>query len=255
MSAAKDRSRSLPARLLVAVVCVLAGVLLVTSAISSHGTELRAGRYGDLDSLVNQEANDVAGLRAQAADLNDQVNRLTTALGTHAARRAQRRANALAGPAGLEPVSGAGVTISLDDAPEDVQKSADIDVSKLVVHQQDIQAVANALWAGGARAITIQGQRLVSTTGIKCVGNTVVLHDVPYAPPYVLSAVGSPQALVASVDASPYIGYYMQVVRAYDLGWSLEVKSHLRLPAYEGSTDLHYARAASSLADSAHSGT
>ena len=52
------------------------------------------------------------------------------------------------------------------------------------MHQQDIQAVVNALWAGGAEAMTIQGQRVISTTGIKCVGNTVVLHGVPYSPPY-----------------------------------------------------------------------
>ena len=44
--------------------------------------------------------------------------------------------------------------------------------------------MVNALWRGGAEAMTIQGQRVISTTGIKCVGNTVVLHGIPYAPPY-----------------------------------------------------------------------
>ncbi len=58
------------------------------------------------------------------------------------------------------------------------------------MHQQDIQAYVNALWAGGAEAITLQGQRLISTTGIKCVGNTVVLDGVPYSPPYVIEAIG-----------------------------------------------------------------
>ena len=84
------------------------------------------------------------------------------------------------------------MTITLTDAPDAVQDSvAEDDVSNLVVHQQDIQAVANALWAGGAEAMTIQGQRVVSTTGIRCVGNSVVLHDVPYAPPYVIRAIGA----------------------------------------------------------------
>ena len=50
--------------------------------------------------------------------------------------------------------------------------------------------MVNALWSGGAEAMTIQGQRVISTTGIKCVGNTVLLHGVPYSPPYVITAVG-----------------------------------------------------------------
>ena len=55
--------------------------------------------------------------------------------------------------------------------------------------------MVNALWSGGAEAMTIQGQRVIATTGIKCVGNTVVLHGVPYAPPYVISAIGDPEKL------------------------------------------------------------
>ena len=54
----------------------------------------------------------------------------------------------------------------------------------VVVHQQDIQAVVNAMWRAGAEAVTIQGQRVISTTGIKCDGNLVSLHGVPYYPPY-----------------------------------------------------------------------
>ena len=58
--------------------------------------------------------------------------------------------------------------------------------------------MVNALWSGGAEAMTIQGQRVISTTAVKCVGNTVVLHGIPYAPPYVISAIGNrpaPRAL------------------------------------------------------------
>ena len=56
----------------------------------------------------------------------------------------------------------------LTDAPPSVAESSQQDPNRLVVHQQDIQAVVNALWKGGATAVTIQGQRVVSTTGIKC---------------------------------------------------------------------------------------
>jgi uncharacterized protein YlxW (UPF0749 family) len=230
-------------RLMAPLVFVLAGALFITSAVSSGGTDLRAGRYQDLAGLLNAQSRQVQGLRAQAATLSDQVNQLTANLGTKGVvRQAQAKADTLRGPAGLEPASGSGLTITLNDAPQDIQRTADIDVKYLIVHQQDIQAVANALWAGGASAMTIQGQRVVSTTGIKCVGNTVVLHDVPYAPPYVISAIGPINKLVSAVSSSDYIALYLQVVRQYALGWNLKVESNLTFPGYNGSTELRYAR-------------
>jgi uncharacterized protein YlxW (UPF0749 family) len=111
------------------------------------------------------------------------------------------------------------------------------------VHQQDIQAVVNALWAGGAEAMTIQGQRVISTTGIKCVGNTVVLHGVPYSPPYRIAAIGNPAELQASLDASDYIDAYLTVVESHGLGYEVIPTGRLELPAYRGSTALKYAQA------------
>jgi uncharacterized protein YlxW (UPF0749 family) len=113
------------------------------------------------------------------------------------------------------------------------------------VHQQDIQAVANALWAGGAEAMTIQGQRVVSTTGIKCVGNVVILHGVPYSPPYRISAIGPADQMLTSVTTSPYIQLYLQVVRSSQLGWDVAVDDSMDMPGYTGSTDLEFARPAS----------
>jgi uncharacterized protein YlxW (UPF0749 family) len=242
------RSRSLSWRLLAPAVFVLAGALFVTSAVSSGGTDLRAGRYDDLAGLVSAEAADVASLRERAADLTHEVNRLSDVLADGEAagsvKAAQAKADALDGPAGLEPVHGPGLTITLTDAPEEIRDSWDGDVNDLLVHQQDLQAVANALWAGGAEAMTIQGQRVVSTTGIKCVGNTVVLHDVPYAPPYVISAIGPTDRMLESVDDSPYIEAYLQVVETAELGWDVDVESRLEMPGFEGSTELSYARPA-----------
>jgi len=235
------RTRSLVWRLLAPAVFLFAGALFVTSMVSSQGTDLRAGRYDDLRGLANAQAKDLEGLRTRAADLTAEVDRLTKDLGSTGAGAAQQEAAALAGPAGLSPVRGPGVTISLNDAPDDALAAAGDDVSDLIVHQQDIQAVANALWAGGAEAMTIQGQRVVATTGIKCVGNTVVLHGVPYSPPYRLSAIGPVDGMLAAVDGSPYIALYLQQV-GKGLGWDVRRESRLSLPGYDGSTELDYAR-------------
>jgi uncharacterized protein YlxW (UPF0749 family) len=235
---------SLAWRLLAPAVFVVAGALFITSMVSSGGTDLRAGRYDDLQGLANADAQDLQGLQHQEATLNAQVDRLTKNLNSATPGSEQRRASTLKGPVGLLPVHGPAVTITLDDAPDDVLRAAGADVSDLLVHQQDIQAVANALWAGGAEAMTIQGQRVVNTTGIKCVGNTVILHGVPYSPPYRIAAIGPQRAMLSAVSASPYIKLYRDLIPE-GLGWNVAQQPSLDMPGYQGSTELHYARPAS----------
>ena len=238
------RNRGLGWRLLVPGMFLLAGTLFVTSAVSSDGTDLRAGRYGDLSTVVRQATEEADALRTQRNDLAHQVEALTAKLSDGTVTTAKQKVDELKGPAGLAPVKGPGLTVELDDAPADEIASSDLDPNLLVVHQQDIQAVVNALWAGGAEGMTIQGQRVVSTTGIKCVGNTVVLHGIPYSPPYVITAVGDPATMLTSINESPYIDIYLDYVEAYNLGWDVLPHNEVRLPAYDGPLDLDYARPA-----------
>jgi uncharacterized protein YlxW (UPF0749 family) len=223
---------------------VAVGVLLVTSAITSGGTDLRPGRYDDLADLARAETQRVQALRARVDDLNAEVELLGQQVSSPALRREQRRIARLQAPAGLTAVEGPGVTVTLQDAPESVRESAGDQVSNTIVHQQDIQAVVNALWLGGAEAMTLQGQRVVSTTGIKCVGNTVLLHGVTYSPPYVVSAIGDVAAMQASIASSRYIGAYLEAVDQDQLGWELDVEHRLTAPAYDGPTDLSFAHSA-----------
>lgn len=230
-------------RLLAPATFVLAGALFVASANTAGGTDIRGGRITDLAGLAQAEADKLEELRAEQARLSTQIEELSEEL-TGSTSQVVERARRLREPAGLSPVRGPGLTVTLSDAPDAVIESAETDINNLVVHQQDIQAVVNALWAGGAEAMTVQGQRVVSTTGIRCVGNTVVLHDVPYAPPYVISAIGPTDRMLAAIDESPYIGFYLEVVEQYQLGWDLRLEDELEMPGYAGSTALAYARPA-----------
>jgi uncharacterized protein YlxW (UPF0749 family) len=240
------RDRALLWRALALAGFLLAGALFVTSAVSSDGTDFRAGRYGDLSTVVSQATEEADALRARRNELSQEVERLSADLRDTRVAKEQERTGALEVPAGLTPMSGPGLTVELDDAPAEKISAADVDPNYLVVHQQDIQAVVNAMWAGGAEGITIQGQRVISTTGIKCVGNTVVLHGIPYSPPYVVTAVGDPASMLTAINESPYIGIYLDYVEdpRYQLGWNVLPHSQVRLPGYEGSLDLDYARPA-----------
>jgi uncharacterized protein YlxW (UPF0749 family) len=231
-------------------VVLASGALFAVSAADSGGTDLRPGRYTDLASLVQSEADEVKGLQDRVADLHTQVDGLTDAVGTIRVRRAREQIDELNDPAGLEPRSGPGISITLADSPQDVfnaalESGADTQqLNRYVVHQQDIQAVVNALWHGGAEAVTIAGQRVISTTGIKCEGNAVQLQGVPYPQPYVIQAVGDPGALVGAIDSDPLVvGYRADATNpSIDIGWELQTEDHVEAPAYDGLTDLHYAK-------------
>jgi uncharacterized protein YlxW (UPF0749 family) len=111
----------------------------------------------------------------------------------------------------------------------------------LVVHQQDMEHVINALWAGGAEAMTLQGERVTSTSAFRCSGNILLLHGKVFSPPYVIQVVGDPQAMRASLDASPGVATYKQYVDWVALGWSVTSEERLELPPYTGTTELRYA--------------
>jgi uncharacterized protein YlxW (UPF0749 family) len=222
----------------------LCGALFVVSAVNSDGADLRPGRYTDLASLVSTESRQLTDLKSRVAQLTAEVDALATGVDTREVRRLRREAEALEAPAGLAPVTGAGLTITLSDAPEDVINSSTQDLNLLVVHQQDIQAVVNALWKGGAAGVTVQGQRLVTTTGIKCEGNAVQLDGVPYPQPYVIEGVGDQAALLAAIEEDSALRTYRAQAQQPDIavGWQLQTQPVLTLPAYSGLTDLRYAQ-------------
>lgn len=221
-----------------AIVCVAAGFLISSAATASRGIDLRPNRNTDLISLVESQGQRNQQLARDLTALRAQVDALTAAQAPVPDLNA--RLQEAADAAELRPVTGQGVTVTLTDAPLSVNP-AGVSADLLVVHQQDIQAVVNALWAGGAEAMTIQGQRVTARTGVKCVGNTVVLHGVPYAPPYVISAIGDQAQLEAALATSAYLINYRQYVAAYSLGWSQQ-RASLKFPGLEGSADLTWAK-------------
>lgn len=236
------RGHRLGWRLGTPIAFIAAGTLLVTSGINAEGTDLRAGRQEDLADLANQETRRVQSLREDVSSLNREIDELTADVDDATLDELQGRLDTLELAAQVAPVTGPGLTVVLDDAPPEIVNSAGESVNEAIVHQDDIQAVANALWAGGAEAMTIQGQRIISTTGIKCIGNTVRLQDVPYSPPYRISAIGPVATMRASLDTNPYIDAYLVAVQQWQLTWEVTEEESLEAPEYDGPLELRYAR-------------
>jgi uncharacterized protein YlxW (UPF0749 family) len=220
-----------------AAVLALIGVMLVTAATTSQGTDLRAQRNVALRDLVREGSASVRALEADVTEAQARVDALATAGPPPPTAQARR--------AGLEPRSGRGVTVVLDDAPPrdpDDPLGVTLSADDVIVHQDDVQAVINALWRGGARGIQVMDQRLVATSAVQCVGNTLLLQGQVYSPPYVITAVGPPRALLAALAADPQVAAYRSWAEVVGLGYEEERLDDLVLPAYTGPVSPAYAR-------------
>ena len=223
----------------VGVVAVLAGIMFAASAQLAHGSSgLR--HPTDLAELVSSESARVDKLSASVESLRAQVDKLSaTSAGAQGEDPALAQREGVA--VGAIAVSGTGLQVQLDDAPASSSTIPGVTADDLVVHQQDIQHVINALWAGGAEAMSLQGERVTMTSAFRCSGNILLLHGKVFSPPYVVEAVGDPARLRAALDTSPGVAIYRQYVDSVGLGWSVRTMNDLQLPAYTGSSDLRYA--------------
>ena len=228
------------------LVFALSGALFFISANNSQGTDLRPDRVTTMASLVQSESQNVERLQAQARNLTQDVDELSAAVNDKTVQKERAKVRGMRGAAGFTPVTGPGITVTMSDAPREVRESSDRPIQEFVVHQQDIQAVVNAMWDAGARAITIQGQRIISTTGIKCAGNSVELHGIPYPQPYVITGVGDTTAMQDRLDSDPYVlGFRRDAVDPeVSVGWAMQQDAMVTAPAYGGIKGLTYARPA-----------
>jgi uncharacterized protein YlxW (UPF0749 family) len=220
---------------------LLAGLLFATSAATAQGTDLRAGRRSQVTELISDQRDDVERQERQAAKLRSDVARLqkAAAAGNSLVADERTRSEAVATAAGLTAMTGPGLTVSLDDAPRpEGFDPASQNPDDLVVHQQDVQAVVNALWNGGAEAMTLMGQRVISTSAVRCVGNTVVLHGRVYSPPFVVRAIGNTRGLRDALDEEPGVQLFKTYVDQFGLGYSVRRSSEMTLPAYDGPLEL-----------------
>ena len=229
--------------LLVPVVGVAAGLLFATSAQTAKGTDLRPSGT-DLADVIRAQTRVVQARTEAVRSMREQVDRLTqqSAPGNSAVNELQRRSAALAPVAGTEAVRGPAITVTLNDAKRSAASLPQgFTADDIVVHQQDVQGVVNALWAGGAEAMMLQDQRVISTSAVRCVGNTLILQGRVYSPPYVIRAIGDVQGMQQSLDTNPTVSIYKQYVDVLGLGYDVKTNNVATFPAYTGSTALTHA--------------
>lgn len=243
-----SRGRVKPWQVAVPIVTLVAGLMFAVSSRAAHGTDLRSGNT-QLSDVVAGADRRVKEKQQSVASLRRQVEQAQSAAAKKDGPAAQAsKINAQASkeedPAGLAPLTGQAITVTLDDSKKSVdQLPEDGTPDWLVVHQQDVQAVVNALWRAGARGMMLMDQRVVSTSAVRCVGNTLILQGRVYSPPFTIKAIGDPVKLKAALDDDEAVKIYKQYVDLVGLGYDVKTEQNASFPAFTGSLSLKYARA------------
>ncbi|MDO0913427.1 DUF881 domain-containing protein [Streptomyces sp. DT2A-34] len=240
------RSRFRPVWVLTAAVFALAGLIFCTSFNTAKGTNIRTdASLLKLSDLIQERSHENGELNESNAALRDDVEALAER-DDGSTKAEDDKLAALERRAGTQKLTGEAITVTLNDAPPDATAKLpgypEPQPDYLVIHQQDLQAVVNALWQSGARGIKVMDQRLISTSAVRCVGNTLILQGRVYSPPYKITAVGDPEKMQKALAASSAIQNYMVYVNVYGLGWKVTEDGTVTLPGYSGTVDLQYAK-------------
>jgi uncharacterized protein YlxW (UPF0749 family) len=217
------------------LVTISTGFLIATSIESTKArlverqNEMQFQQETQLNERILAEKEQNRHLEVQLLDLQRQVSKVEEALAQRQSEAADilSQLEAARMMAGVVPVNGPGVIVTLQDKAN-AQESED--VTKYIVHEQDVRLVVNELRAAGAEAISINGQRLVSNSAIRCVGPTIIVNGVKSAAPFVITAIGDPNTLISALHLP---GGVLHSLEGY-VQISVESKDLVEIPAFVG---------------------
>ena len=142
---------------------------------------------------------------------------------------------------GLTNLEGEGIEITLKDDPNATRESISVldDISSHLVHDSDLRMIVNELKNAGAEAICINGQRVVSTTGIMCIGNVIKVNDEKVGSPFVIKAIGFPEMLTTALDRP---GGFLEQLNLDGIVTSIKKSNKVQVPKYTGVISSKYMR-------------
>jgi uncharacterized protein YlxW (UPF0749 family) len=216
---------------LAAVVALLGFLLVVASTAATANRRAEAPRKARLISLIQDR-------RSQISEMDDAVTRLRAQLAAaerdaaKAGRQDRTRSEEvrrLSLQAGTVAVRGGGVEVKLSDSSRSPSSAEDAGAFR--IHDTDIQLVVNALFASGAEAVAVNGNRMVATSAIRAAGDTIVVNFRPLVPPYRVAAVGADRA---QFEDSGIARRFKRWTKLFGLGFSVRTVGSTTIPAFAG---------------------
>ncbi|MEN6462049.1 MAG: DUF881 domain-containing protein [Syntrophomonas sp.] len=223
--------RSKSAQVSMAVVCLVLGIMLAIQYRASQDQNyvgVRTGRDSDLTINFKKVTEERDSLAREVVDLREKLSNVRKNDQAMADLQDELQKSNMA--AGLIPVTGPGIIVTLNDSPRTLQPGED--PNDLLVHDEDILKVANELKASGAEAISVNDERLVSMSEIRCAGTTILINSTKIAPPFTIKAIGDPDILQSGILIKG--GYVEQYLKFYGIQVQVLKSKKIKIPAYSG---------------------
>lgn len=226
----------------ITIVCLLSGLVLSlqlktlknnaanTNPFSQKNTNL-VKIITDLEEEIKNQESQIAKIRSDLSNLQEQhsSDKLLTELKSEL-KKARIQA-------GVTNVSGKGIIITLDDNKEGLKAHPNDDPNKYIIHYEHILNLLSELKMGGAEAISINEQRIITTSEIRCVGNVILVNTTRIAPPFVIKVIGSPRLLAEIISSRE-----LEILRSSSYPVSLEEKEQVIIPTYKGDLQFKYTK-------------
>lgn len=223
------------------IVCILLGFLLALQfkSVRIHNREETVPtRNEELTELLMEEQARVESLNEQLDQYkkeNEEFKKAAEESGGAAAVLAEqlKRANILAG---ATTVHGSGLRITIKDSTAD---AGDVDANAFVVHDTDLLRVINELRASGAEAISLNGERIIATSEIRCAGPVVSINNRRYNTPFVICAIGDPDIMESALKMR---GGIVDELTTFQIDVQIEKMQDLTVEALRHDVTFNYAQ-------------
>jgi uncharacterized protein YlxW (UPF0749 family) len=192
----------------------------------------------DAAFALQKEQND---LKIQLQDLRAQLDQIQSNAATQsgAASELQKRIDELKAQAGLTAVTGDGVVVQLDDSHTVAAGATNLD--QAICHSTDLTDILNTAWRGGAQAISVNAQRVVSSTSVYCVGSTIMVNGTLLSPPFNIAVIGPQNSVLGAFDDPNQLRDIKARRDVQGLGFRVTRANAINVPAYDGALTVRIA--------------
>ena len=231
----------------VALVFAIVGFLLASQLrsvwVNTQAAASDTSRLETLQELYNQELDKSDALQKQLKQTQEELSlyRQQTADGSTRGEALKAELDKLEITAGLVEVTGPGVSVVMSDS---AAVNATGEEADYIIHDSDLLSVINELRSAGAEAISLNGERLLATSEIRCTGAVVTVNGRRYAAPYVIFAIVDPATLYNALTMRNGV---VDILGQWKISVQVNTSTQLTIPKYQGAVEYRYAKPAESL--------
>jgi len=221
------------AQMSIAVVCLVLGIMLSVQFQTSryYKVTLVPERIEDLTSQIKTILKEKDALEQKAASLNVQLSNSQDY--NQAMTDLQNELKNTNQTVGFTPVEGPGIIITVDDNPKSF--SPDEDPNLYLVHDKNLLILTNELKAAGAEVISINNQRIVAMSEIRCAGTLIIINGAKTGAPFIVKVIGNPDVLYGVMKSE---NGYLEILNTWGYNTSIEKSENIRIPALKSPKSL-----------------